>query len=357
MPWLANNVLCNKYPWWGKMAEKQGFSPQVFPEGVPVEKARELLAGWHPYTAGVLDEQDVMAAISAGLDGEDLVRALETTRLSTHKLVKADVRDGQPLDTPRIGLIGIDAATHTFEEWLIQTVESVVKPSDLVITSACLFKGRAQGLIQIERPECAYGPGGFAFSPTIAFSTSLDGSWASQINQTVTIVECDNTARLGRMEGVSFKHTSRSASRLQTFQGVAEAIMRGETDFKAILEELATTHVSDKQFSNIIESLIPIDDDATSNKRTRAERKRQEVTQIYNTDNAIMAGQKGTLLGAWQAFSTWNQHMSQLRNTHGSGMDDTNLRAHRVYQDRGTVIRGKSGDEDMLDKMRELVSA
>src|SRR5271170_4330325 len=87
--WLSRNVLAGfgvtRRPWWSK-----GDEANVYDGPVPLERVKELLCSWQPFVTGLLAEDEVMAAVSAGLTGDDLVRAIGTAKLNSHKLVKAD---------------------------------------------------------------------------------------------------------------------------------------------------------------------------------------------------------------------------------------------------------------------------
>lgn len=350
--WLAQNILASemagRHLWWASGARREGHEPQIFPGPVPIDAVEKLLCSWSPVTSAMLDESAVIDAIRAGHAGPDLIRAIETARVESHKLVKASDDDSH------IGVIGADAATHTYRDWLTGTIRETVASEDLAITSAGMFRGRAQAFVQIERPETAKGPGGVEFSPTIAYSTSLDGSWKSQINQTITLMICDNTARAGRMEGVSFKHTSQSGSKLGVFRGVSAALMRGETDFTETLNKLLAEKVSDSAFGRFLETLAPETDDMSPAKRTRVQRRKQEITQLYKSDPRA-ASWHGTAYGAWQAVNTHSQHMGQLRDTSGLGMTDTDLRAMKVYGDRIRPVKGESEDERVISMILATV--
>jgi hypothetical protein len=78
----------------------------------------------------------------------------KAVQVTTHKLVTASD------DGAQLGVIGIDAATHTYNDWLVGTVRETVKPGELEISSCGMLRNRAQAWIQIERPATAVGPDG-----------------------------------------------------------------------------------------------------------------------------------------------------------------------------------------------------
>lgn len=331
--WLSTNVLAGfaatRRPWWASYAVGEGHAPNLFDGPVPIERVTQLIASWEPLTE---------ALFTADME-----------LVTTHKLVRAsDTRE-------HVAVIGAEAAIHSYRDWLTGTVTETVG-DEAQISSAGLLRNRAQAWVQIERPETAVGPSGIKFSPYVVLSTSLDGSLASQINQNTQMVVCDNTLEIGRGQGLAarIKHTSRSNSRLGSYRGVMTAIMQGESDFRAELERELAVGVDDSQFSRFIESFIPIDDDDKPAKKTRSERKRQEITQLYKTD-ARVAEWHGTEFGVVQAVNTWNQHLSQLRNSTGYEMDDTNLRAMRNYAQRIKVSKGDSDDEKTVKVLESVL--
>lgn len=314
--WLATNVLAGfadtRRPWWANQAEHRGYATNLFPAEVPMERVKELLTSWSPYT-------------------EPLYTA-DMDPVTTHKLVRAsDTRE-------HLAVVGINHALHSYGDWLVGSAEECTG-DEVRVSSAGLLRRRAQGWVQIERPESSVGPDGILFSPYVVLSTSLDGSQSSQINQNTTMVICDNTLEIGRSEGLAFKHTKNSNQRLGNYRSVLSRIMRGESDFRAELERQLAVPVSDRQFSRFLDAFIPEGDDDKPAKRTRSERVRQEITQLYKGDPRVQ-GWKGTEFGVVQAVNTWKTHMSQLKNTTGFEMDDTNLRAMRNY---GEALKGNQG--------------
>lgn len=340
--WLAKNVLAgfvkDREPWWLRLAQREGHDPRTWDGPVPLDEVKKLLCGWQPVVSGLSDEQAVVSAVKAGLFGDDLLRVIENARLSSHKLVKAND------DGSQLGVIGGETATHTYQEWLVGTVEECVVADELEVSSAGLLKGRSQAWIQIERPASAYGAGGIQFSPYVTLSTSLDSSLASQINQNTQMTICDNTLRLTRGQGVSFRHTSRSQSKLGTYRGVMNAIMQGETDFKEVLERLLAEEVSEKRFSRFLDALIPTEEDETPRKKARSDRRKQAITELYRNDPRVQDW-RGTAFGVVQAVNTYEQHLSQLRNTTGIELSDTDLRAMKNYGDRLAPQHGETSDE------------
>jgi hypothetical protein len=113
--------------------------------------------------------------------------------------------------------------------------------------------------------------------------------------------------------------------------------------------------VSDDAFDKFLAALVPIADDDLPAKKTRSNRKRQQITDLYRTDERVVQW-KGTAFGALQAVNTWDQHMSRLVNRTGVELDDTNLRAMRNYADRMRSPKGETSDQGTLRVLQSVLS-
>jgi phage/plasmid-like protein (TIGR03299 family) len=330
--WLAKNVLAGfsdtRRPWWATVAENEGHDLNLYPGAVPMERVYELIASWTPIEEGVY---------SADME-----------EVPTHKLIRAS-------DTKEIiSVVGKDRATHSYRDWLVGTVQECVG-EQAQVSSAGLLKRRAQAWVQIERPETAVGPDGILFSPYVSLSTSLDSSLSTQINENTQMTICDNTLRITRGQGLAFKHTKNSNAKLGDYRSIMSAIMRGESEFRKELERQLAVKVSDDDFDRFLEFYVPVEDGDAPAKKTRSNRKRQEITNLYRNDPRVIRWE-GTEFGVVQAVNTWNTHMSQLHNSTGIEMDDTNLRSMKLYSQRLRTPKGDSPDQEAV-KLLESVLA
>lgn len=349
--WLAGNVLAGfaqtRRPWWADAAEREGSATNLFPAEVPMEHVEKLISSWSPITAGLYDidlENRTQTLYDADMNPVQAVLLNDIEVVPTHKLIKAS-------DTmERMSVASADWAIHSYRDWLTGSVRECVG-DEAQVSSAGLLRRRAQAWVQIERPETAVGPDGILFSPYVTLSTSLDGSMSTQLNENTQMIVCDNTLQIGRGQGLAYKHTKHSNAKLGDYRSVLSAIMRGESDFRAALEKQLSVKVDDNAFTRFLEAFVPIADDDIPAKKTRSERKRREITELYRNDDRVTRW-KDTEFGVVQAVNTWQQHMSQLKNTTGFEMDDTNLRAMRNYALR---LRGDKGDDLATVKVLESV--
>jgi phage/plasmid-like protein (TIGR03299 family) len=357
--WLAENVLAGmaetRPPWWAKYAQDEGHTLNLYPAGVPFADVYELIASWIPVTAGLYDvdmDTSMETLYTADMRPVQAVRRENIGTVDTHKLIKAS-DSGE-----RLSVVGAEYAVHSYRTWLTGTVAEVLG-DEAVISSAGLLRNRAQAWVQVERPQVSVGPAGIAFAPYVVLSTSLDYSLASQINQATTNVVCDNTMHMARTQGLaaSIKHTKHSGNMLGDYRSIMMRLVQGETDFREELERQLAVQVDTAAFDRFLDAFIPVDEEKDSKqKKTRAARKRQEITDLYRNDPRMMATQ-GTLFAVVQAVNTWETHESQLRNaTDDPDIDDTNLRAMRNYaRNLKPLKRGELSDDEKVIQLMEAV--
>lgn len=314
--WLKSNVLAGfsneRPPWWS-----QGHEDCLYPGAVPMEDVERLLTSWQPEPFEIFDADMHKIDSHMGLRASD-TREVMTIMSSTY-------------------------VPHLYGPWLTETVQTVVG-DDAQVSSAGLLRKRCQAWVQIERPQVSMAAGGVTFAPYVLLSTSLDASIATQMNQSVTNTICDNTMAIGRTEGLGakVKHTRNSLGKLGKFRQVLELLIQGETEFTQYVNDLLDDSVDDHQFSRFVEAYVPIDEAWSEAKKTRAQRKRQDITQLYKVDERA-ASWHGTAWGVLQAVNTWDNHERQLRNTTGKDMTDTDLRVMLNY-DR--MVAGKPVSDD-----------
>jgi len=226
---------------------------------------------------------------------------------------------------------------HSYKEWLLDNVKSILS-SDLAIGSAGLLKNGAQAWVSIEMEELFTARDDVLFRPHLLACTSFDGSIATTYKRCIQVVVCDNTLSAGLSEkGQTYKlkHTKYSQAKIGDAREALAIVFDTAADFEKEVNALVDTKVSDKQFENVLDILIPVPTDE-KNKRgiTVAEKKRDEVTAIYRNDDRA-AQWNGTQFGVLQAFNTWNHHFAQVRKG-----------APRVVRNMENVVSDKMGAAD-----------
>lgn len=219
---------------------------------------------------------------------------------------------------------GKDRAVHQYQDWLIDGLGSIVgtERDDLVISSAGLLRKGGRAWVEVSIPETIHdSETGFSFRPNVVGATGHDGTLATTYARTVTATVCDNTlawnlgeaANAGLM--LKIKRTVNSNLKLRDARNTLAIVENTGDVFTAGIRELAKIKVSDRVWQEFTGIWAPTSDDpnkAASN--TRAERKREEITGLWN-NSPMVTPWRGTALGVVQAVNTWQHHLSEIRGS------------------------------------------
>lgn len=302
---------------WHYRADEQGAESNHYAGAVPIEDVRRRLFHWHAVEAKL--SATWMTPDGVGF-AEDPVR-------------KAIVRP----DTGAILGVFKDGYTiHQYDEWLLGAIASMLD-DELQIGSAGLLKGGGVAWVQVEVPETITTPEGVAFRPHLYGTTSCDGSLATTYGRSVQLVVCDNTlsAALGeRGQRFKVKHSRYSGLKLQDARDALAIVHSTGDDFSRQVAELCAVTVTDRQFSQFLDSLIGVPAaDASQRTKTMAANKREGFDRLWQHD-ARVAPWKNTAFGVVQAVNTHTHHEGIVR-----GMD----RAER------NTLRAVTGGVDAMD--------
>jgi phage/plasmid-like protein (TIGR03299 family) len=286
---------------WHHRAEFQGDEPNHYTGAVPIEDVRRRLFNSVDVQAAPL-QYTANSPITYEVDGVELTtdQITDPTRQVIYNAVNGTV----------FGVFSDTYAIHQYDEWLLKNVANLLDESEdgLGIGSAVLLEGGAVAAVQIEMPETVRGPGEFDFRPYLLAMTSHNGTRATQYNDCVQVMVCDNTLRIAQGQGTAFrvKHTRNSGLRIQDARDALGLIVAKQDEVTAELDELLKIKVSDSDWQKILDGLFPVKDDASDRSRVIATNKMGELNRMYKHD-ARAAQWKGTGLGVVQAVNTWSQ--------------------------------------------------
>lgn len=298
--WLDENILVGMTAVRGNAWHRLNGGTNTFEGPIPIERVRELLARY--------EAEDVALKLA---DDDSLAEGY-----------KAIVRK----DTRQIYKIFSEGyQQHDYREWLVNNVGTLLDSttSDLVIANAGGLKGGAVAFVQIETPQTFHAVMGVEFRPNITAVTSLNGRFATAYKFMSTNVVCDNTLSLGISERAAqykFKHTSGSLHNIRKVRSeMALGFINDAADaFAAEVAALSTVKVSDKDWAKFLDAHVEITPESKGRGRTLAEHKRDDLTQLWNTD-PMVAPWKGTAYGVIQAVNTWDQWQSIVK---GQGREE-----------------------------------
>lgn len=333
LTWLNENILIGfsekrGKAWWSRKGDDNHYAG-----GVPVEDVRKRLFDW------TADEQPL---ILGKQDGQFILPG------KTIPGRKAIVRS----DTGHVlGVFRDSYRPHQYDEWLVNNVETILD-DDLAIGSAGLLKGGAVAWVSVEVPDTIVTPEGVPFRPFLLATTSLDGSLATTYGRAVTNTVCDNTMSIAMGEHggqrVKIRHSSNSLGRVQSVKDALGIIHTASDDFARQVAELVGTQFSEGDFEQLLERQVPmpVDPKKAPGAATRATDKRIFLHDLYRFDERVKPW-AGTAFGAWQAFSTFDQHENKIRK--GTVREERNALQ---------MVTGKQdvADADVLGNILELTS-
>lgn len=286
---------------WHYRASEQGGEPNHYPGAIPVEDVLRRLFDWQAVERRIAVEfpADVQTATHLGENGEPMRWLAQQDRKAVTpddaEIVMGTFKDGYKL--------------HQYRAWLVENVATILG-EELAISSAGLLRNRAVAWVEVSVPESIKTPCGVEFRPNLLAASSFDGSLSTTYKRTVQLTVCDNTmaAALGeRGQTVKVKHSRHSLTRIADVREALAMVHDTATTFTKDVENLAGTKVSNVQFRQVLDALVPIEPDASKRAKSMASDKRQVLGRLYEWDERV-APWKGTAFGVVQLFNTWRHH-------------------------------------------------
>ena len=371
MQWLNNNTVIGmtdqRGEAWHYMSCYQGDEPNHYPGPIPVADLKRRLFNWEPIKC--------QAAALVPLNGDqmDMVNVFDrhgnpikdkhgnVVLLSNSENRIQVVRSDNFLD---LGAFKDGYEPHGYNEWLVSVLSNIIGDT-LVISSAGLLQMGAQAWVEASFPETVHDEmTGFDYRPYLLATTSLNGTLATGYFAATNATVCDNTMHMAIGSAgerkYKLKHTKSSVLKLDEARNHLGILHKEQENFEAELHKWAKVEVSEKQWNEVMEIIIPspIDEKEAKKAYTRALNKRENLNHTYHNDSMANTW-KGTGLGVIQAVNTFAHHYAEIRGAKGA--DDNSLRVQRNNEKR---VKGEFADLDMatidalikvLDK--ELVTA
>ncbi len=195
-----------------------------------------------------------------------------------------------------------------------------IADGELGIASAFLMDHGAVFVANMELPEGITTEQGIEHRVRLQVCTSQNGRFATRWDLVDEFSVCSNSfrANLNKADksgqSYSVKHTSRSMGRVLDARTALGLVYKSADEFSKFLDAMTQVDITNDQFAQIIQGLVPMpeakrnDKGVQTNKgaQTIADNKRDVLGQMYRTDHRCNQF-NGTLFGALQAWSTWNQ--------------------------------------------------
>lgn len=306
--WLDQNILVgfthSDYGLGDAWHRRQGNS-NSYPGAIPEEEVRRKLFGWSPVkvTPHYYDDSEVWTPLrDSRNEGQDAIICSDNGWL--------------------LGYHSEGYADHGYSERLLDGVHNLLG-DDVQIGTAGLLKGRKVGFVQVSIADSYITTSGEAYKPYILATSSLDGSVANTYQAGITRVVCDNTVEAFGREGglkVSFKSTANSQDKIDGLGSSREALdlmKRVSESYEEEMERMLSVTITDDQWSKFTESLYPVNGES-KRAATVAENRQNALSEIYFGSEMVTPG---TTWGAYQAFSTFQNHKATVTTAYSNRVE------------------------------------
>lgn len=243
---------------------------------------------------------------------------------------------------------------HQYDHWLVHNLGYVLATDELCIGSAGLLRYGGGAFISIEAPEHVTTKLGVEIKPYLLAITSHDGKYATTYKRVTSLLVCGNllspnlvwtNRKQAHNPGIyKRKHTKFSLESIQSVQMALDLLVTTGNEMAILIDELASTKVSDSQWEQIVEASVPIAPKLRAQAVQRLENKRSLLREMWFSDPRCSTW-RGTAFGAFQVLNTYRNHVA--------GPDSN--RFERVLQE---AISDKSlaKDNDIFEKMRQVLN-
>lgn len=277
-----------------------GFGGTGVQGAVSLEQANSLI-GWLPYESEAVN---VTILTEEGVVTIPDPNAKVLVHPNTHEIL------GRHLSGYKV---------HGYAETLLRDAQAITSGSELGIAKVTLLGGGRRACVQYEFDENVTTGRGIEFRPFLSAATSLDGSIATSFFTGSQVVICDNTLQLALRKATQagdiykVKHTRNSEVNVADARRVLDIVFRTSDEFAAEFDKLASEFVSDAQWLEILDRLAPRPkDDAPARTRGNLERKRVELSRLWNFDPRV-APWKNSKYGVVAATNTWANHVQVVK--------------------------------------------
>jgi phage/plasmid-like protein (TIGR03299 family) len=159
-------------------------------------------------------------------------------------------------------------------------------------------------------------PGGDRIEPYAVGINSHDGSFSRKLRSGFIRPECWNMlnrleAKAGKVD-FAIRHTKNAADAFDTAKVAYAGLLTEVSNFEAEARRMIDAEMTDMAFDALVRGVFkPVKDDESS--RIKADANVAAVKGLWN-DDARVGNYKGTVWGAYQAISTWEQHLVPGKN-------------------------------------------
>lgn len=269
---------------------------------------------WHGLGTAVEEAPTSIDAIRlAGLDWEVEARDVKTSDADGNSIIipncKANVRTS---DNKVLGLV-----TDRYK--IVQNQEAF-DFTDALIGEGCKYEtagslaGGKKVFLLAKMPEQKILEE--EFDPYICFTNTHDGSGSIRAVMTPVRVVCQNTLSLAletAKRSWAMRHVGNLEAKLDEARHALQLAKDYMTNFEVVADQLAHTKVTEDDQMKVLESLFPIEEDATDRRKRNAQESREAFMMCMISPDILKY--KGTAYQMVQAASDFATHIAPQRMT------------------------------------------
>lgn len=195
-------------------------------------------------------------------------------------------------------------------------LNELVDSGELEIETAISLKGGRKVAILARRPDEILIAGETVI-PYVAFLNGHDGATSAQMFTTPVRMVCANTVNMAVAGAGAFyrmRHTKNVHVKLADAREALQISFDYTDELARLGEWMAETKISDYEFAQFLNSLVPVPEDEEKKAAiTRAEARQEEIRELYKeSDN--LGNIRGTRWGVFNAVAEWIDHRKTYRD-------------------------------------------
>lgn len=274
------------------------------------------------------------AAEAIKLGGLDFTVRVSEDPVSTTvngKTISVDSKFMTYADVPNFGLSALGVVGNRYtpiqNSEAFDLLNNIVDESGANFDSAGIVGNGRKCYITMKLPNTIQVAGGNdAIDTYLNCFNSHDGSSAFRIQVTFLRLICTNgmTGMVGG-ESITLRHTSNATVKVAEAREALGVVFAQQQAFEDEINKMLGIKISDKDYKEFIESLIPYPVGEASTRATNSvDKMRGELMGLWRADT--QANVKNT---AWAAFSAVAEYVDWVKPVRGKGDDKELLRAER----------------------------
>lgn len=201
---------------------------------------------------------------------------------------------------------------HQYHEWLVSNVAKILD-NDLRIGIAGILRSGGGAFVSVETPENVMSRNDIPIKSKYLAASSHDSKLATSYKMVGTILLCENMLVANLWKGKApwnNRHTMHSLTRVESVRESIGIQLADNTEKMCnFVDNLAEITVTESQWQEIVERLVPIPDEALPRVKARLENKRFMFHEMWENDPRCTPW-KGSGFGAFQVLNTHELHIA-----------------------------------------------